>query len=172
MKNLGPVGGHQDSLAPTLGTWHANLIYLARSPIVLCVNDRSLLSVLVPGRQFPNILSAITARIGERFSRMGLSKELLLREQATMEVVEVQPSNSKSVLASLNNFVQGLKFQVPDRFGIDELDELEDLLSETPMGALKYRFPVEVAYQLFGIPEEEFLKRRQLTNVWRRLFGE
>ena len=92
----------------------------------------------MPGRQFPNILSAIAERIGERFSRMGLSKELLLREQAAMEVVEVQPSNSQSVLASLNNFVQGLKFQVPDRFGIDELDELEDILSATPMGALKY----------------------------------
>ena len=49
---------------------------------------------------------------------------------------------------------------------------MEDLLSETPMGALKYRFPIEAAYQLFGIPEEEYQKRRELTNVWRRFFGE
>ena len=172
MKNLGPVGGRQDSLVPTLGTWHANLIYLANSPIVICVNDRSLLSVIVRGRQFPTILSAITARIGERFGRMGLAEELISREHTAMEVVEVLPSNSKSVLASMNNFVQCLKFQVPARFNIDQLDELEVVLSETPMGTLDYQFPVEVAYQLFGVPEEEFRSRVQLRSFWSGFAGE
>jgi hypothetical protein len=161
MKDLGPLDGRQDSLLPTLGSWHANLIYLARSPIVLCVNDRSLLSVLVAGRQFANILSVIKARIEERFRRMGLCAELLLKEQAAMEVVDVQPSISKSVLGSMNDFVHGLKCHVLDRLDIEALDELEDMLSERPMGALDYQYPVEVAYQLFAIPEGEFRKRRQ-----------
>lgn len=158
MENLGPVAGRHDSLVPTLGTWHANLIDVDRSRLVLCVNDRSLLSVIVPGRQFDNILSAITARIKKRLSRLGLSEEMLLREQAAMEVVEVQRSNSKSVLASMNDFVRGIKWQVPNRVGIENLDELEDILSETPMGALNYQFPVEVACQAFGMNKEKCSK--------------
>lgn len=159
-KNLGPTGGLQDSLAPTLGNWHANLIYIARSPLVLCVNDLSLLSVIVAGRQFPNILSAITARIVKRLRRMGLSEELLLQEHLAMQVVEVQPSNSKSVLGSMNDFVHGLKWQVRSRFDVEALDELEDMLSETPMGALNYQYPVEVAYQVFGMTFEKYRKPR------------
>jgi hypothetical protein len=38
-KNPGPTEGGQDALVPVLGSWHANLIRLAHSPIVLCVND-------------------------------------------------------------------------------------------------------------------------------------
>ncbi len=36
-RNPGPAGAQQDALAPTLGSWHANLIRLAHSPIVVCV---------------------------------------------------------------------------------------------------------------------------------------
>ena len=149
-KKPGPVGGPYDALEPTLGAWHANLIYLDRSPIVLCVNDRSLLSIIVPGRQFGNILTGITSRISQRFKRMGLSEELLLQEQTSMRSVEVQPTNSRSVLGSMNDFVRGLQWQVRTRLHVEALDELEDLLSETPMGALDYKYPIDVAYQLFG----------------------
>ena len=160
MKNLGPVGGLQDSLVPTLRTWHANLVYLARSPIVLIVNDHSLLSVIVAGRQFPNILSVITARIGERLRRMGLSDELLLHEQAAMDVVEVQPTNSKSVLGSMNDFVNALKWRGRDWLDMEALDDLEDMLSATPMGALNYQYPIEVAYQVFETTKEKIEETR------------
>lgn len=52
-RNPGPTTGRQDSLVPMLGSWHANLIRLAHSPIVLCVNDISLLAILLPGRRVP-----------------------------------------------------------------------------------------------------------------------
>ena len=53
---------------------HANLIYLARTPLLLCVNDRSLLSVLAPGRDFTKILSLIKRRIAELKQRIGPPK--------------------------------------------------------------------------------------------------
>ena len=62
-----------------------------------------------------------------------------------MEVIQIQPYNSRSVLASLNDFVQQLKFRGPDRFNFAHADALEDMLSETPMGTLKYSYPMEVA---------------------------
>jgi hypothetical protein len=42
----------------------------------------------------------------------------------------------------MNDFVRHLKFKVGNRFGFEEADALEDMLSEIPMGALKYQYPV------------------------------
>ena len=136
-RKLGPLTNECDSLVPVLGDWHANLIYVARTPLVICVNDRSLLSVVVPGRDFPQILVTIQRRVVERLKRMSLRADLIANEEAAMGIVEVQPSNSKSVLGSMNDFVHSLKWR-RDRFDIAELDSLEERLSQTPMGPLSY----------------------------------
>ena len=67
-----------------------------------------------------------------------------------MEIIQIQPSNSRSVLASMNDFVRHLKFRGPDRFNFADADALEDMLSEMPVGALKYSYPVEVAVAAFS----------------------
>ena len=66
-----------------------------------------------------------------------------------MEIVQIQPSNSRSVLASMNDLVRHLKFKVGNRFTFVDASALEDMLSEIPMGALKYHYPVEVAAAAF-----------------------
>jgi len=68
-----------------------------------------------------------------------------------MEIVQIHPSNSRSVLASMNDYVRQLKWKPRDRFSFSEADTLEDALSETPMGALKYKFPYEVALGAFRL---------------------
>ena len=149
-KNPGSENAREDTLVPTLGGWHANLVWLAHSPVVLCVNDNSLLAVLVPGRDFPNFGSAFQNRLTQRLRRLGLCEETISRERAAMEIIKVQPSNSRSVLASMNDFVRHLKFRGPDRFDFAQADALEDMLSKTPMGALEYSYPVEVAAAAFS----------------------
>ena len=149
-RSPGPTQQRQDALVPALGDWHANLIHLAKSPIVLCVNDISLLAILIPGRDFPNFVSAFQNRLAGRLGRMGLATDTILAERAAMEIVQIQPSNSRSVLASMNDFVRHLKWRARNRFDFSEADALEDMLSETPMGALKYQYAVEVAAAAFS----------------------
>jgi hypothetical protein len=148
-RNPGPIRPRQDALVPALGDWHANLIRLAKSPIVLCVNDTSLLAILVAGRDFPNFVTAFQDRLAGRLARMGLSSDTISEERAAMEVVQIQPTNSRSVLGSMNDFVHHLKCRTRIHFDFSEADALEDMLSETPMGALKYQYSVEVAAAAF-----------------------
>jgi hypothetical protein len=149
-RSPGPTQQRQDALVPVLGDWHANLIRLSKSPIVLCVNDTSLLTILVPGRDFPNFVSAFQNRLAGRLGRMGLAAETISAERAAMEIVRIQPSNSRSVLASMNDFVRHLKLRAArNHFDFAEADALEDMLSETPIGALKYQYAVEVAVATF-----------------------
>lgn len=149
-RNPGPNLPGQDAFVPVLGNWHANLIRLAKSPIVLCVNDSSLLAILVPGRDFSNFVSAFQNRLAKRLGRMGLAADIISAERAAMEIVRIQPSNSRSVLASMNDFVRHLKWRAGNHFDFSSADALEDMLSETPMGALKYHYAVEVAAAAFS----------------------
>jgi hypothetical protein len=139
-----------------LGNWHANLIRVAYSPIVLCVNDSSLLAILVPGRDFSNLVSVFRSRLVQRLRRMGLSQEWISVEQAAMDMIQIQPTNNRSVLASMNDFVRHLRWQVGNRFSFAEANALEDMLSEIPMGALKYDYPVEVAAAAFSLDQANF----------------
>jgi hypothetical protein len=150
----GPPNARQDTRVPTLGSWHANLIRLGHSPIVLCVSDASLLAVLVPGRDFSNFGSAFRDRVAQRLRRLGLSEDTISIERAAMEIIQIQPSDSRSVLASMNDFVRHLKFKVGNHFAFEDADALEDMLSETPMGALKYQYPVEVAAAAFNTGQD------------------
>ena len=71
-------------------------------------------------------------------------------ERAAMEIIQIKPSDSRSVLASMNDFVRHLKWRTPSHFDFSEADALEDMLSATPMGALKYQYAVEVAAAAFS----------------------
>ena len=85
---------------------------------------------------------------------MGLSQDTISAERAAMEIVQIRPSNSRSVLASMNNFVLHLKFTVGNRFSFVDANALEDRLSETPMGALQYHYPVDAATAAFNLDLE------------------
>lgn len=115
------------------------------------MNDVSLLAVLVQGRDFPNLLSAFRNRLVQRLWRIGLSQEMISVEQGAMGIVQIQPSNNRSVLGSMNDFVYHLRSKVGDHFSFAEANALEDMLSEIPMGALNYHYPVEVAAAVFSL---------------------
>ncbi len=72
----------------------------------LCVNDNSLLTVLVPGKNFPNFGSAFRDRLTQRLRRLGLQEATISRERDAMEVIQIQPSNSRSVLEPIRRRIK------------------------------------------------------------------
>ena len=163
-KHPGPVDDRQDALVPTLGSWHANLIRLAHSPIVLCVNDISLIAMLIPGRNFPDFVSAFQHRLVKPLRRMGLTEDAISTERAAIEIVRIQPSNSRSVLASMNDLMRNLKWKVGNHFHFNEADALEDTLSEIPIGALEYHFPEDVAMAAFGLAQNRYYLPKEINR--------
>jgi hypothetical protein len=149
-KNPGPGTDHKDSLKPVLGDWHAKLIRLGHSPVVLCANDLSLLAILVRGKDFPRFVLSFRDRLASRLRRMGVSEQAITEELAAMEIVRIAKSNNRSVLGSMNDFVRHLRWKVDNDLDISQSDELENMLSEIPMGALKYQYPVEAAMATFN----------------------
>jgi hypothetical protein len=152
-KRLGPLGQGDDDLKPTLGHWHANLLRLGRTPVVLTVNDTSRLALLLPGRDFPNLLIGFRARFVQQLRRLGVPEDRIACEAAAMKSIRLDRTASRSVLGTMNDFAFQLRWRFNEGRTLQDADYLEDDLAETPISTLEYACPKEAARAAFGLPE-------------------
>jgi hypothetical protein len=103
--------------------------------------------------------------VAERLRRLGVSQDAIAVERAAMEVIQVGPSNNRSVLASMNDFVFHLRFQLKRHYTISDADAIEDILSEAPMGAIEMKSPDVCAGKLFNLDPKEIMARRVITSI-------
>lgn len=134
-----------------LGNWYANLIYVGRAQMVMATSERSLLTVLLPAA---DLRKALVANLGELtyllLQEIGINPHRAAREADPMQPVQIARTESRSVLASMNDFALAL-----DWYWRDGLSPMEIMLrfSETPKSALitegrPYGNPAEVTRTL------------------------
>lgn len=143
------------NLSGFLGPWHANLIRIERRKCILFTNDRTLYSFLVPGAKKKDLVA-----FRELFAlhlKMNLAKEGFGPEDITKAVeeygeIEIEPTNSRSVLGSMNDLADQADFLVGRAGGLEKADMLmvNMMLNRIPMGAIKYRYSIDNVYELFG----------------------
>jgi hypothetical protein len=161
--------GKQDATIPQaepqrglLGPWHANLIRIERRKCVLFTNDLTLYSFLVP-----EVKKAELIKFRELFLihlKVNLIKEDFGTEEINKSLAEydeiaVAPTKKRSVLGSMNDFVNQYAFFISRFGGLDRSDMLavNMQVNRTPMGALKYRYPIGKLYELFGRQDKVML---------------
>ena len=134
-----------------LGHWYANLVYSRPHQLVLCLNERSLLAVLVSAREGNSL--------GERFreatvgllGRLGLRTGSIDAEALAMAEVRFGPTSSRRVLGCLNEAAFALSFKMAED-PPPSLAQVEDWLSKHLYSLTNGRYPREVALDLFGVP--------------------
>ena len=138
--------------APTtaLGDWYANLLYVGRKQLVLCTNDKSLLSVVLPARGLKEGLHlGLCEAVRRLLLRIDIPESKVAGELAEMREFSLARTDNRTVLGSMND----LAFQVEVRLGsgpATSLDELALELSDVPCGPLSYAHPAEVTRTLLG----------------------
>ena len=141
--------GAADDRVSVLGHWHANLVRIGRWPLVVCVNDRTLLLVLVPGRDFGSMLTQFRARYVACLERLAIPAALIEAEMSATQNIQVDRTDNRSVLGSMNDFVNLIRWRVYSESTLPDADTLEDDLADTPMSALKYALPSEATRTAF-----------------------
>lgn len=149
-KRPGPIGPACDPLRSMFGDWHANLVRMGPTPIVVALNDVSLLSVVLPGNNLGRLLTSFRDRVMRHYVRLGMPPDLVASEEAAMRCIQVDRTNSRSVLGSMNDFVFQLRWRFSEGLSLEDADRLEDDLAQTPMSALKYGNPAQVIRAAFG----------------------
>lgn len=163
-KPLGPLSPGDDDLKPTLGDWHANLLRFGPTPVVLAVNDISRLALLLPGRDFPNLLTEFKARLFQQLRRLGVPEDRITSEAAAMQSIRLDRTASRSVLGTMNDFVFQLRWRFNEGRNLQDADYLEDDLSETPISTLGYASPKEAARAAFGLPDSPMSPHLRISS--------
>jgi hypothetical protein len=149
LQHLTPAGSGPEPVPTTaLGDWYANRLNLGRHRLILCTNERSLLSVVVPAKDLPQLPDRLVTSAGRLFTRIGVPPALAWAELQAMQEVRFGPTRSRSVLGSMNDFVYQVDAEFSEGEDVVYLDEVDLRLSEVPCGPLKYRNPAEVALDL------------------------
>ena len=132
-----------------LGDWYANVIYLGRQPLVLAVSEKSLLPLLMPARDLDQLPAQLIRTLIERLRRMELPETVIRQEISRMDTFYYGKTASRSVLGSMNDFTENLKFThhiSEDRSLVDMMDRLGDM----PCKPLDWKYPSEKARELLN----------------------
>jgi uncharacterized protein DUF6933 len=145
------IAAKTNTMPPTtvLGDWYANIVYSRPQQLVVCMNERSLLLVLLPARDAKNIGSRLRASVISLLTRIGTPAATCDAEAQAMNEFAFGPTANRSVLGCLNEamFALSLEFASP-RFS--SIPELEDYFSEYIYRATQYQPPRELAVQLLA----------------------
>lgn len=152
LRRLGASAKNEVSPPTTvLGDWYATLIPSRPHQLVLCFNERSLLSVLVP--------AAPGKFLGARFSeaalgliyRLGIRGRPLEAEAQAMSELRFGPTSNRRVLGCMNEAAFAFSFRVSED-PPPSLIQVEDWLSRHLYSLTEGSYPREVALKLFGVP--------------------
>jgi hypothetical protein len=150
LRKLGSRGSPDDETPSTtaLGDWFIREYNLGHHRLLLCTSSASLLTVIIPARNLPDVATRLAAAVHELLFALGASLDQINREIGEMRSARIARTNSRSVLGSMNDmayladgYLEG--GSIPDHLVVAELK-----MAQAPCGPLNYRAPGDVALGL------------------------
>jgi hypothetical protein len=149
-KRLGTRTIQQSGASTTaLGDWYGHVLFTRHVKLVVFVSEKSRLAVLLHAREFPALDARFRAAVVEVLRLLGVAEDAIHREVEAMAEVAYAPTNSRSVLGTMNDYYRSLRMQFelrPERTLTDHALHL----SKTPCGPLDYDSPKNVAMSLLA----------------------
>lgn len=133
-----------------LGDWYATLVRMGRGTYVLAVAERTLLPIVVSGRELKTFPARMIDTLGSLLEELGVRPEAVAHERAEMSDVRFERTNDRSTVGVLVNLEHSLRVALDQRPGWDLL-EASRWLAETPIVA-RDLFPDLATCELFGAP--------------------
>jgi hypothetical protein len=155
-----------EAVAPTtvLGDWYANLLYLRPQQLVLAMNERTLLSALVPAAPAATVAERLRLEVGGVLRDIGVPAVKLEAELAAMEHVAIGATASRAVLGCMNDAVKQLEFYPRGVGGALDPRAAALHLAENIYSFRGYARPWANVLELFGVGAGESLTLR--TRRW------
>jgi hypothetical protein len=148
-----------------LGDWYANVITMpAGPPFFLVMNERSLLSVVLPFDG--DLLPAFRRRAVALLRRLYVPTEAVEREAFHLQKIRLGKTKNRRVLGTMNDAAWNLESMLFDcPRGPFTLDRAEEALAETPFSVIDMQFPGDVARELLGAPPRSWPWRQEHVEV-------
>jgi len=137
--------------APTttaLGDWFVRDYNLGRHRLLLGTSSASLLTVIIPARNLPEMGIRLPVAVRELLVALGTPLAQLNSEIDAMGSARLARTNSRSVLGSMNDMAVMADAYLEGAVIPGGLLAAELKMAEAPCGPLSYRAPVDVALTL------------------------
>lgn len=151
MRRLG-VSSKVATSPPTtvLGDWYANLIYARPHQLVLCMNERSLLIVLVQAREGKSLPVRFRQSVLALLHRIGVPSGSVEAEASAMREIGLGPTANRRVVGCMREAAFALSIEFESR-RFDTVEAIEDYFCEYIYSTTGYRHPGELAVDLFSL---------------------
>ena len=134
-----------------LGDWYANLLSVCQARLVLLVSERSLLSVVVPARDWGNFLPPFRDAVSDLLAGLAVPSADAKAELGEMDQLRFSRTASRVVLGSMIDLTYQARTILAARPGIS-LGRLALELSKVPSGPIGMQYPRDVAAGLLSRP--------------------
>ena len=143
--------GLDSTVATTLlGHWYANLIYIGRQQLILCVSEKSFLPVLLAAKDLPTMPTRLLNGAAWMLTKIGVPELAMQHELAAMHGFVIGRTQSRQVLGVMNEMVIYISFMMSDEPGRPYEAYMAEL-ADTIYSPIGYKSPAEVARELFNL---------------------
>ncbi len=144
LERVGPPVPDPPSSTARLGDWYAKPVAVAQRRFVLLMSVPSLLTVVMPGRNVSSLMVDFPDALQEVLRAAGISSTAIEREVEAPRDAVPAATDSRSLLASLNDFASQMQWKLSSAREPD-LVTLAMYLNGMPVGAMGYKVPADVA---------------------------
>lgn len=148
-----PLENQNEAKTPLPGEWYAGLVTTGKQGQMLIhfLHSSTKLSILCPGKSLNKVLPVFPERLEQLLIRLGYP-ELISKFQLESKP-EFFTTNSRSMLAHMNQMRYAIEYSVAIARGFDEinLSDIEDALSRmllSSKGSRDYTKPIEILQRL------------------------
>jgi len=136
-----------------LGNWYANLLRIDRRKCIIFTNEKTLYTFLIPKVlkvNLKNIVDEFLIHLSYNLQNEGFGLEVINRVMHEYQEIGYAKTVSKSVLGSMNDLAYQYEAHIIGDGGFDNIKiiQLNQKINRTPMGALKYGYPIEAMEML------------------------
>lgn len=138
-----------------IGNWYCNLFRFNRRKCLIFTNEKTLYTFFVYGvkkKDIDSLPDLFRTNLQVNLKQSGFDDKVIEMILADYKEIGFCKTANKSVLASMNDFVRNFTFRLDN---VQELTEREIFISsymsnKTPMGAIQYRYPVDMLKDLIA----------------------
>jgi len=152
------------SSSSCLGNWHANVLFVRNLRLVVAMNDKSLLSVVLPLKEARTLPERWRVELLATLERLGASPAVLRAEAAAMDTIEVCRTAGKVEVGCLNEIARHIRYWIEERGEMRQSD-LESMMEHMPLSALGWDAPARVTRRLLGIASDDAMEPQRVPQA-------
>lgn len=135
-----------------LGDWYANCFSVHRQQLILCVSEKTRLSVVMSAAPYANFPARFSIALEEVLKAIGVSDALIEAEIMEMRKVAFAKAKNRSITGTLNEFRSQLEYKLTYEYGtpLNSFLDCSLYLSEVPCLTMDPSWPKKAALDAFS----------------------